>query len=109
MTTTTREELQWLAGGRLTEAQMQAIAAYFKYTIAEPQPPEAMVRLADQIAYDAGDNLMPRDYTLAALKHFEKLVRDAPVQRWERLPSGLDGTDGLIYRNAILTAIGAKP
>ena len=72
-------------------------AAGITITITPPAPPEKMVSLAEQIAYEAGDNLLPRDYTLAALQHVEKVVRDAPV----------DSDSAAYVRNAILKQLGA--
>jgi hypothetical protein len=126
MTTITRED--WDTLQRIAGRMGGRFVLNDGITITDPEPPEAMVKLAREIAasqynpFDQADawTVGPMltgqkdghpavKAALAALQHVEKVVRDAPVQRWERLPSGLDGTDGLIYRNALLAAIGAKP
>lgn len=79
-----------------------ALLAESGITLAPPPPSPEMVRLAEQIAYDAGDNLMPRDYTIAALQYVEKLVKDAPSF------VGAAGVGDYISRTTILTAIGSN-
>jgi hypothetical protein len=44
MTTITYQQMNDLAGGGLTEQQMDGIAQYFGYTITPAKPPEAMVK-----------------------------------------------------------------
>ncbi len=45
MTTITYQQMNDLAGGGLTEQQMDGIAQYFGYTIAPAEPPEAMAKM----------------------------------------------------------------
>lgn len=82
------EGLRELGGGKLTDAELANIAAHFGYTITDPGPPEAMVRLADvQWCWHGDDDC---DYHanhdeaswkagyLAALQRAGKAVEDAP-------------------------------
>lgn len=76
MTTITREQLRELSGGKLTDDELAKIAAHFGYTIAEPEPPEAMVKLAREIVDRLLDECLvtPEQAALAALQHADKIV-----------------------------------
>ena len=106
MTTITREDwdtLQRIAGrigGRFVLND--------GITIADPEPPEAMVKLArGQVVAQApmGEWGQWERGFVAALQHVEKLVRNAPVIS---PPARLCGGP-LVGRNYILLTIGAEP
>lgn len=77
-------------------------------TIADPSPPEAMVKLAETYADAVVDIKHGHVWTvafsgyLAALQHVEKLVKDAPVVNL------LGASSSLVSRNFILDGIGGE-
>lgn len=102
MTTITREDwdtLQRIAGrigGRFVLND--------GITIAPPEPPEAMVKLArGQVVAQApmGEWGQWERGFVAALRHAERAVRDAPSYQQR--------VGGWVSRNYILTTIGAEP
>lgn len=83
--TITYQQMNDLAGGGLTEQQMDGIAQYFGYTITPAKPPAEMVKLAREIAAKCAEIDCPAHLTfeefaaLAALQQAVNVVKGAPV------------------------------
>lgn len=112
MTTITWAELRGLAP-KLDDAELASIATAFGFTIADPSPPEARVKLAMELAMSVPcrngyERIAAKKGALAALQHFEKLVRDAQHEHAGHYAGLREGViiDRVI--KAILSHIGAE-
>ena len=105
MTTITREQFLTIAGCE-SSSELARKLEQIGITIADPEPPEAMVKLAEAICRDAVSypNAPNRHVVaaLAALQHVEKLVRNNS-HKYTDPKTG----DVYTYEATLLRAIGA--
>jgi hypothetical protein len=107
MTTITREQFEAALRAYRDGADVGGVIRAAGITIADPEPPEEMVKLAREIAtkvdqecFESGVVAAPSDYTQAALQHVEKVVRGDEREAHPRVVEQ--------FRANLLTAIGAK-
>ena len=108
MSTITHEQATALFDHTGTLAAFLRKLADLGITITPPQPSSEMVSLAERLAYETGENLLPRDYTLAALQHVERVVKDAQHEQAGHFAGLREGAIVDRVIRAILTAIGSK-